>query len=113
MSKPLHERLAVVGKLASLFVATMLVVLVGSLLIQDINNAKPMEWSSPSEDDKDGEAFKKWWEGADFKPPDFPQQPAFGPTSQPQPWTPVTPGQDPVHDSDKPAAPKAPRTILP
>src|SRR5262249_46170266 len=115
MSKLFQERVLLAAKAASIFFATMLVILIGTMLIQDVRNAKPMDWSQPaSEEGPDDNTGPKWWQGAGFKPADWPQQqPALGPAAQPQPWTPVTPDQGPVQAPSKPPAQPAPRTALP
>jgi hypothetical protein len=113
MSKLLQERVILATKVASVFFATMLVVLVGTLLLQDARDAKPMAWPSLAPEDSDDNTAPKWWQGSEYKPVDWTQQTPIGAQGPSQPWTPVTPGQEPEHVPSKAAPPPAPRTVLP
>jgi hypothetical protein len=117
MSNPTHERIYLIGKMASLFMVTMLIVMGAMLLCEDLNRAKEAShsWPSLQEGSEDKEAGFPWWKDANFKPIEgMPPIPGISGQGQPQPWSPVQPGQEPVHlpGEGKGSAPTTPPSIL-
>jgi hypothetical protein len=117
MSSPFQQHLLTVGKMVSLFCATLLVALSGLWLHETQERLnQPVSWPSLSPGTPDGRSGGyPWWKGPDYKPVDWSQFTPVTGQEKPQPWTPVRPGQEPVHIPDNRGQPPrpAPRVGLP